>query len=83
LYRFDLTAKVQDSDITLGKTIYIASDDLEKAKKQAIRMFEDTMISRAQGSSTFEGKLWKLKRIVVTEYISKKKWKEIPENHYF
>jgi len=42
-----MTAEVHKTDITLGKRIYIASEDLEKARKKAIRIFEYNLINRA------------------------------------
>jgi len=83
LFEFDMTAEVHKTDITLGKRIYIASENLEKARKKAIRIFEDSLISRASDLPTFADKLMELKKIVVREYVRKKRWKETAEGEYF
>ena len=55
----------------------------DKARKKATRMFEDSLISKAKDLPTFANKLMELKKIVVTEYIRKRKWKETVEEEYF
>lgn len=83
MFRFDMTAKVHEAGIILSKTIYIVSEDFQKAKERAIRMFEDSMISRARDLPTFRDKLMELKKMVITEYVRKRKFKETLKEHYF
>ena len=68
-----MTAEVIESGIILGERIYIVSKDFQKAKENAIRIFEDNLISKAKGLPTFENKLMEIKEITVTEYVRKKK----------
>jgi hypothetical protein len=83
MFRFDMSAEVHETGIILGKTIYIVSEDFQKAKERAIRMFEDSMISRARDLPTFANKLMELKKMVITEYVRKRKFKETLKEQYF